>query len=164
MESSVSYAKEGEDSMKWRALFPLAVLILAIVLMIVLRGLIIRTYLFPVIVGIPLVVFAAAQAAREFLSKPGKPKKAPSESGNARAARLASINAVVWIAALVVGLYLLGFMVGLPLFLLLYIKFHGSRWLTAAISAAGILALLWVINTPLDMRFPPGLLLSPFVQ
>ncbi len=54
-----------------------------------------------------------------------------------------SLQAVAWVVGLVVCIYLVGLVIALPLFVLVYMRAYKERWLTSLVSSAGILLIVW---------------------
>ena len=66
-----------------------------------------------------------------------------------------------WIVGLVIAIYLLGFLVAIPVFVLSYIKWAGKRWRTAVIFGASTAAIIYYgFVILLRIRLYEGLLLS----
>jgi len=54
------------------------------------------------------------------------------------------ISVIAWIGAFALSIKLFGFVIGLPLFLLAYIKMQGERWLWAIILPAAMFVIVYV--------------------
>lgn len=66
-----------------------------------------------------------------------------------------------WIVGIVIAIYLLGFLIAIPLFVLSYIKWAGKRWRTAVIFSASTAAIIYYgFSILLRIRLYEGLLLS----
>lgn len=69
------------------------------------------------------------------------------------------LTAILWILGLLLSLYLLGFVVVIPIFTILYLKTHGeSWWFSITLSAIGWGFLFAVFAFGLKMSFYEGLL------
>ena len=63
-----------------------------------------------------------------------------------------------WILGLLVAIYLVGFVVSVPIFILCYMKRNGSRWLTAILSAIVFTAVIYfVFELALELPLYQGL-------
>lgn len=71
-------------------------------------------------------------------------------------------NIVLWIVLLVVSLYLFGFFVGIPLFIMLFLKFRSNEgWLLSlGVTALATIAFYFGFVEGLKIIFPPGLLFA----
>lgn len=54
-----------------------------------------------------------------------------------------------WVVGFLIGVYLLGFLIAIPLFTLSYMKLHGSTWLGAFLLSIVLLGFMYVISEPL---------------
>jgi hypothetical protein len=58
-------------------------------------------------------------------------------------------------------IYVLGFLLGIPLFLFLYLKYQGLGWFRSLGIAAGLIILIYcMFSLLMKMRLYPGLLFS----
>jgi hypothetical protein len=73
--------------------------------------------------------------------------------------RWGSLEIWAWLWGLFFAIHLIGFLVALPLFVFLYVKVYGGRWMTASIITAGTWAFLYgVFEQILHVPWPPPLL------
>ena len=85
-----------------------------------------KAALFPLVMGIPLLVLALAQFVVELRSR------APAEpvAGSARA-----LGVFAWMAGFIILVLLVGFPVAVPVFVLSYLVIAGEGWLLSALLA-----------------------------
>jgi hypothetical protein len=77
----------------------------------------------------------------------------------------ALMGALAWVVGVLLIVYLLGFQFGLPLYILLYYRFHGGKWLGSILMGCGILAFVYLFfHVLLDTITPPGLLFELFAE
>jgi hypothetical protein len=75
--------------------------------------------------------------------------------------RWGSLEIWAWLWGLFFAIHLIGFLVALPLFVFLYVKVYGGRWLTASVLTAGTWGFLYgVFEQILHVPWPPPLLFS----
>ena len=66
-----------------------------------------------------------------------------------------------WVAGFLLVIYLLGFLIAIPLFIIAYMKSHGTRWLVASTSAILTTVLIYVLfELGLGVILYRGLLLT----
>lgn len=71
-------------------------------------------------------------------------------------------NLAAWLGGLAVIIYLLGFLVAIPLYILSYLKWHGIKWLAAIITAALTTAIIYgVMEVFLKVTLWRGLISFP---
>ena len=114
--------------------------------------------LFPLIIGIPTIALGTAQIVRDTRHRQ-KPKEAGTGGAgddslsiwirSLKGENLCYVIAFAWTAGLVLILYLLGYYVAIPLFLLLYFKLHGRGWRSS-------IALCLIISAVLYLSFVVG--------
>ena len=101
-----------------------------------------ETQLFPIVLGAVMATLAAAHTVlgvAHSLRAEGPPDDGDDDAGT-RGAVSAPLVCFAWIGGLMALIYVYGFAVGVPAFVLLYMPRHGVRWPTALATAA----LLWV--------------------
>jgi len=97
------------------------------------------------------------------------PKKRQATRAGAQIADLPSTKELVtnkalaatgaWIGAILLFVYFLGFTIGLPLYVLLYSRLHGGRWLASIALALSVWAFVYLLFIAmLQFVFPVGLL------
>lgn len=105
---------------------------------------------FPWLVLFPLVGMLTWQAVKEIkrLRKRGEeqePEAKATAGMEEGPSRHKYIVAIVWMLIFVAMVYFLGLMVGLGLYILLYIRLNGGKWLEAIGVAAGITVFFYVV-------------------
>lgn len=116
-----------------------------------------ETQLFPIVLGAVMATLAAAHTVlgvAHSLRAEGPPGDDGDDAGT-RGAVSAPLACFAWIGGLMALIYVYGFAVGVPAFVLLYMPRHGVRWLTALATAA----LLWafvelVMGRLMGVSFP----------
>ena len=116
----------------------------------------------PLIISGAIFFLAAIQLSREFLAKT-RPEKTLTEEVAGGGERKETWYGYSLVSAYVVGfflaIYLLNFIIAIPLFTLAYMKTHGTRWRVAITSAIVITVLIYVIfELALDLNLYQGLL------
>ena len=82
-----------------------------------------------------------------------------SEIRESKANTHAYLRAYAWIPSLVLAIYLLGFIISIPVFVLSFMKSHGTKWRTAIICAIITLAVTYFgFQRMLEIWFYEGLL------
>ena len=102
-----------------------------------------KTALFPLSVSIPLLILAAIQLSQLILGKEETNESAAVDlefSSNAppELERRRVITAFSWIIAFIASVYLVGFPLTVPLFILFYLKFESEVGMLHALVAAAI--------------------------
>lgn len=78
-----------------------------------------------------------------------------------RAGKLRAAEQFLWIGALVAALWLVGFHVGVPLVVGLYLYRQRESWLIVLGVSAGIAVVVWgAFDQLLNLPFPPGVLME----
>ena len=107
----------------------------------------IESKLLPLLIGGTVFVLATIGLVREILS--GEEHKATGIEADGKEKEVAGwrgyLRPGAWVVGFFLAIYLLGFIVAIPLFILAFIKSHGARWLSAIISAVITSALIYVI-------------------
>ena len=125
--------------------------------------------LYPWAIGIPMVILALIQVV---LDLKGVERKAESDGApvdfqmtqtvDPVVAKQRTINIFSWIFGFLVGIWLLGFAITIPLFVFLYLKVQSKEpWLLSIILTAAAWftfwgLFVWLLNLP----FPEGLIFS----
>jgi len=135
--------------------------VLAVTLAIVVRSLSFprpETKLLPLIIGGLVFILAAIELVRELRAK-AKPQKETRVEARENLRPYFVVGA--WIAGFFVAIYLLGFIIAIPLFVLSYIKSRGIGWLTATSLAVLTTIFIYVVfEWFLKVDLSQGLLLS----
>ena len=116
-----------------------------------------ETQLFPIVLGAVMATLATAHTVlgvARSLKAEGPPDDDDGDAG-AQGAVSAPLVRFAWIGGLMALIYVYGFAVGVPAFVLLYMPRHGVRWPTAIATAA----LLWafvelVMGRLMGVSFP----------
>ena len=116
-----------------------------------------ETQLFPIVLGAVMATLATAHTVlgvARSLRTEGPPDD-DGDDGGAQGAVSAPLVCFAWIGGLMALIYVYGFAVGVPAFVLLYMPRHGVRWPTALATAA----LLWafvelVMGRVMGVSFP----------
>ena len=67
--------------------------------------------------------------------------------------KMSLLAAVSWIAGLALMIWILGFIIALPLFTFIYVKLNGEMWRWAAMLSAAMLAIVYICFVVL-LRMP----------
>jgi len=119
-----------------------------------------KAKLFPLVIGIPLALLAATELCLS-LTKITKPENEADDLPRKVALRHAAV-AAAWIAGFFAAIILLGFVVAVPAFVLLYLRIQGREsWLFSAVFAAVVWAGFYgLFDQLLHLPFPAGILLG----
>jgi len=106
-----------------------------------------------------VLVLALVQLMREIrrkeppTDKPGADQKEAERGASAMQYGLEA----TWMAGFGLTIYLLGFIIAIPLFTCAYMKSHGTRWATSIITAVLMVAFCYgIFSLVLDMKLYPG--------
>lgn len=97
--------------------------------------------LLPLLISSSLIILAIIGLGNEMVAEKRQPTTGSGEAAGEEV-RPYLLNGG-WVAGFVLGIYLLGFMVALPLFTLFYVRWLGARWLTAMVSAVVFTAVIY---------------------
>ncbi len=142
------------------------IVIMVIMLAVIVSSLGMPTFfskLLPLTIGIIVFLLSAIKLRQEFLSrdrtKATVTEDDVSEIPESKGTRRAYLLTFAWIPGLVLAIYLLGFLISIPVFVLSFMKTHGTRWRTAIISAVITLAVVYFgFQRLLEIWFYEGLL------
>ncbi len=115
--------------------------------------------LFPWVIGIPATIMMVFLTLKEFrlARKTAGEVSHTQERGNYRAYALIT----AWMVGFLIMIYVLGFVIGIPLFVFLYLKTHKLSWLKSLSLAVGlIIAIYGIFSLGMDLRLYPGLIFS----
>ena len=133
----------------------------------------IGTRLFPWYVGIPMLVLSLVQLALELYrsTRPVDLQSGPLETGDLQVDWNIGVIVVIqraakffgWIIGLILGIWLLGFFVTVPLFIFFYLKLEAKEgWLLSlALALAILLFLIGLFDQILHTHWPRPLILWP---
>ncbi len=146
-------------------IFPIVLLALLIVLAIYSLSYPFQTQLFPLVICIPVIALVLIQVVREISQSSGSRRQEgnPAEQGatGSRAVWRGHALIIAWMTGFLLMIYIVGFILAIPLFLFLYLKLHGSGWLRSLGLAAGMVIVIYSLFTlAMKMHFYPGVLFS----
>jgi magnesium-transporting ATPase (P-type) len=113
----------------------------------------IQTKLLPMVISGIAFILAAAELIKELRAKekPQLPEEKidqekPGQSFEEPLLPIRRYGGImVWVIITSLAIYLIGFLIALPVFILSYLKTHGYGWLKSIIIAAGMTAILFVV-------------------
>ncbi len=144
----------------------MVVMALAVVLIVLsLRMHYFATKAIPLTVSSILFILTAIGLLRGILAKgESGPTAAKVENGDEEETReswYAYSLVGAWVLGLFLAIYLLGFIIAIPLFLLSYLKMHGAKWRLAITCAAATTAIVYIVLVlALNVFLYKGLLFS----
>jgi ABC-type sugar transport system permease subunit len=100
----------------------------------------------PMILGSVLTILSALQLLKDMLvqSKQREAKERVVQSASTlREQHLRFLVALAWILGFAVGIYLLGFVIAIPLFIVTYVKSRGRSWLKSILLALMVTAFVY---------------------
>lgn len=98
----------------------------------------------PLIIGSLVFVLAAVQLLLELRSKKESEKVVKEEQADTKAVNRNILTGIGWITGATIGVYILGFLIGIFLFIIAYIKVGTKRWVPAIIIAAVTTAFIYL--------------------
>ena len=124
-----------------------------------------KASLFPLVIGIPVFVLSAAEAAWIMLGSTAKAQVQDfqmTQDVPERVALRRTASAAGWIAGFFAAIVLLGFPVAVPLFVFLYLRLQGREgWIFSAVFTAVVWFVFYgLFDRLLHLPFPQGWLLS----
>ena len=142
------------------------IVVIVIALIVVASGLSMRYYqskLLPLVLGTSILFFATAGVWRDIRLQ-ARSATTVTEAGKGREQEASGRRywlAVAWVAGFLLAIYLLGFLVSMPLYILSYMKVHRIRWLTSVACAILTTAIIYLgFQTLLGIELYPGLLFT----
>ena len=157
--------------MKTETLFTiLLALVMLTLVLIALFSYPLQAKLFPLVIGIPTLILAAIQVVRDTLPR-FQPRKDNAGKGNGerfsswirelKGKNLGYLLTFAWIAGLILAIFLIGFYGAIPMFLFLFFKLHGQRWLFSTIMTIVMSSVLYAVFVlGFKFTFYEGLLFS----
>lgn len=116
-----------------------------------------RSKLLPSIASGLVLVLSAIQLVREIKLSRKKPEEIDAKTTRAREKEesvYGNFLSFAWLAGIIAAIYLFGFLISIPVFVFLYLKLHGIRWLPTIISSvatgAGVY-LLFVVALQVEL-------------
>jgi len=68
-----------------------------------------------------------------------------------------------WILGFLLGIYFIGFLISIPLFIFSYLKLHGKNWLISVTLAAGAIVLIYLVFVvALKLNLFPGIVFGGY--
>ncbi|MDP2645375.1 MAG: tripartite tricarboxylate transporter TctB family protein [Desulfobacterales bacterium] len=143
--------------MRLRLLFSTGLLTLLIVIILYSLKYPFGARLFPWVIAIPAALLMLMELAKEiFQPRDAAPAELDPEEKKRRNRAYGSI--IAWMVGFLAMIYVLGFLVGIPLFLFLYLKTNGFPWFRSLRLAAGlILSIYLIFSLLMNMHLYPGL-------
>lgn len=124
-----------------------------------------KTGFFPLAIGIPLIILALAHVLLEIVGAPEKAGGPVVEAEFANevppeVARRRVIEVFSWIAGFILLVFLLGFPVAVPLFMLSYLRLQSGTgwWQSVALTAAAWGFFYGVFERLVRLQFEPGVI------
>jgi hypothetical protein len=69
-----------------------------------------------------------------------------------------------WLIGMIIAVYLVGFLISIPLFILIYLKIHGVNWLKSAIMAAAAVIFTYLVFVKvMQVELFPGIIMEFFM-
>lgn len=116
--------------------------------------------LFPWVIGIPATILMFIQLLKE-VSHQRHATQEEGLSGQKGGDSRAYAITIAWMAGFLAMLYVLGFLVCIPLFLFLYLKTNGHGWFQSLGLAAGMIMFIYgIFSLVMNMSLYPGILFS----
>ncbi len=144
------------------ALFTLTVIVVLSVALWQSRNFGTRAGLFPWVIGIPTLILAFLQLARDVAGKQTIEAAGSHADLDTRVVVRRTITIILWTVGCFVAIWLLGFPYAVPLVILLYLKVAGGEnWQITAIVTFSAWLFFWgLFQKMLNVPFPEGLLIS----
>jgi preprotein translocase subunit SecG len=122
-----------------------------------------KTKFMPVLVSAITLILTVVALIQEFkgAGKTDSKEKQEEEIKHKRANVPLSrfLNAFGWFLSLIIGVYVFGFFMAIPLWIFVYLWRHGHRWWSALLQGAGaVLVVYLVFVVLLQVDFYPGLI------
>ncbi|MBI4186098.1 MAG: tripartite tricarboxylate transporter TctB family protein [Chloroflexi bacterium] len=121
--------------------------------------------LLPMVIGGAVFALAVTGLLKDILVRDGRekivtPGKAD-ESEEAKDDLRGYLPSIGWVVAFSLSIYLLGFLIAIPLFALTYMKLHGVKWLQTIVFAILATALVYgIFERLLEVTLYRGLILA----
>ena len=124
-----------------------------------------KAALFPLVISIPLFFLAAAEALWVLFGSAAQSAASDfklSDNLPQSVALRRTLLAAGWILGFFFAILLLGFLVAVPVFVLLYLRLQGKQgWLFSVLFTLAVFAFFYgLFDLLLHLPFPPGVLLS----
>ncbi len=146
--------------MRWNLLFSAALLVFLIVIDLYTLEYPPEVRLFPWVVGLPAAIMMLVQTGKD-ISRLREGTQEEEHSPEKESEPWAYALIIAWMVGFLIMIYVLGFLVGIPLFVFLYLKTHALGWLRSFGLAAGLIIVIYLIfSMGMDIRLHPGLIFS----
>jgi len=119
--------------MKTRMIFPSAALVIVIILIIATLGYPYKAKLFPLLIAFPAAALLVVNIVKEALGKYKLETESEDKTDSPKDTLFKYLAVTAWMATFALLIYFSGFLVGVPIFLFLYLKLHGEKWPAAII-------------------------------
>ena len=159
----VQTARRGGIHFGPAALFTLIIATIIAVALFESRNFGFRAGLFPWVIGIPTLLLALVQLAKD-VTRPKEVRASEHEEISPEVARQRTVSIIGWTVGCFLAIWLLGFSYAVPLFVFVYLKFEGREgWLVSiAVTFFSWLFFHMLFERILNVPFPDPLLLSIF--
>ena len=153
-----------------KSINPKAALVVSAVILAIAISVLVTAYgfhggsgLFPRFVGWIFVGLAGAEFLLQLklMLRAAKPAETDaSDKASSRANLIKEVKGVLWMGSFVVGVYLAGFLITIPVYLFTFMRFSGHRSIKESAGLAiGSTAFIWLLFTELlDYKLFPGIL------
>jgi hypothetical protein len=111
---------------------------------------------FPVLVGVVACFLCLASLAQGRRGPQTARAATDQTKGDGSLTFREALPAMLWIVAIVPIVFVLGFAIGLPLYVLVYLKAHDRSWIQSVVVSICILAVVYLIFVRI-LAMPPGL-------
>jgi uncharacterized membrane protein len=119
--------------MKTRMIFPSAALVIVTILIIVTLRYPYKAKLFPLLVAFPVAVLLVVNIVTEALGRSKLEVESENKTDSPKDTLFKYLAVAAWMIAFALLIYFSGYLVGVPVFLFLYLKLHGEKWPAAII-------------------------------
>ena len=123
-----------------RIIFPSIVLLIVLVFMLRILNFPWKAQAFPLVIAVPLAALLVLQLFKVCAGR----KHVTAEEGEEGIPSGQYLAGLMWVGAFLLMIYLLGFLTGIPLFILLYMKLHRQSWFSTGIVTAISVAIVFV--------------------
>ena len=119
--------------MKTRMIFPSAALAIVIILIIVTLGYPYKAKLFPLLIAIPVAALLVVNIVKEAFGRSKLEVESEEKTDSPKDTLFKYLAVAAWMLGFALLIYFSGYLVGVPIFLFLYLKLHGEKWPAAII-------------------------------
>ena len=143
----------------------IAIMVIMLIVIIASLGMHPKSQFLPLLLGSVTFILAAIELGKGFLARDGSGvNETKDETSGGQESRLTwhgYLLSGAWLVGFVLVFYLLGFLIATPLFILLFMKTHGVKWLKSITFAIVIPAMIYLVfQLALNVDLHPGLLLT----